>query len=547
MTLSIALVAILVIAAAAGLFARNRASGLRGGGARLNSLPNYHGFYVALWAALPALLFLSIWNPIQTGLVDQAVLASPAGKALPDFDLARDTILTEARQIATGEIEAGFNPESSELAPVYASASARFAAIGGGISIVIALLGAFLSMRRIKVDFRARSSVERWVMGLLLAASLIAILTTLGIVLSLLFESLRFFEKVSPIEFLFGTTWSPQMAIRADQAGSSGAFGSIPLFWGTAFIGAIIAMIVVIPLGLMSAIFLTQYSPPKLRSWLKPILEILAGVPTVVYGYFAALTVAPIVRDFGLSIGISSASSESALAAGLVMGIMIIPFVSSMADDSIAAVPQAMRDGSLAMNFPKDLIVVRAEGPDLGRMVPQDAPHQGVVIEVEPLEELWLADVLAEAPERAVLLVLDQVTDPHNVGAIIRTAAAFGAIGIVTQDRHAPPESGALAKAASGALERVPWVRVVNLARALEEIAEAGFWRIGLAGQATTELKDALGPPRVALVLGAEGPGMRSNTREHCDALAKLPISDAVESLNVSNAAAVALYAASVA
>jgi len=199
------------------------------------------------------------------------------------------------------------------------------------------------------------------------------------------------------------------------------------------------------------------------------------------------------------------------------------------------------------MNFPKDLIVVRAEGPDLGRMVPQDAPHQGVVIEVEPLEELWLADVLAEAPERAVLLVLDQVTDPHNVGAIIRTAAAFGAIGIVTQDRHAPPESGALAKAASGALERVPWVRVVNLARALEEIAEAGFWRIGLAGQATTELKDALGPPRVALVLGAEGPGMRSNTREHCDALAKLPISDAVESLNVSNAAAVALYAASVA
>ena len=157
-------------------------------------------------------------------------------------------------------------------------------------------------------------------------------------------------------------------------------------------------------------------------------------------------------------------------------------------------------------------------------MVPHDAPHQGVVIEVEPLEDIWLADLLAEAPERAVLLVLDQVTDPHNVGAILRSAAAFGAIGIVTQDRHAPPESGALAKAASGALERVPWARVVNLARALEEIAEAGFWRIGLAGEATTELKDALGPQRVALVLGAEGPGMRQNTREHCDALARLPI-----------------------
>ncbi len=349
MTLTIALVAILAIAAIAGLFARNRATGLRGGGVRLNSLPNYHAIYIALWAALPAVLLLAIWAPVQTGLVDQTVLASPAGQQLPDFDLARDTILTEAREIATGQREAGFNPESTELAPIYAAANARYAAIGGGIAIVVALAGAFLSMRRIRVDFRARSGVERWLMGLLLAASLIAILTTLGIVLSLLFESLRFFNLVSPGEFLFGTVWSPQTAIRADQVGSSGSFGSIPLFWGTAFIGAIIAMIVAIPLGLMCAIFLTQYAPTAVRAWLKPILEILAGVPTVVYGYFAALTVAPVVRDFGLAIGISSASSESALAAGLVMGIMIIPFVSSMADDSIAAVPQAMRDGSLAL------------------------------------------------------------------------------------------------------------------------------------------------------------------------------------------------------
>ena len=207
----------------------------------------------------------------------------------------------------------------------------------------------------------------------------------------------------------------------------------------------------------------------------------------------------------------------------------------------------ATREAAAFMNFPKEVPVVMAEAPDLGRMVPHDAPHQGVVIEVEPLEDMWLDDVLTDAPDKATLLVLDQVTDPHNVGAILRSAAAFGVIGIVTQDRHSPPESGALAKAASGALERVPWVRVVNLARTLEEIAEAGFWRIGLAGEATTELKDALGPKRVALVLGAEGPGMRSNTREHCDALAKLPISNTVESLNVSNAAAVALYAASVA
>jgi phosphate transport system permease protein len=190
-------------------------------------------------------------------------------------------------------------------------------------------------------------------MALLVTASLVAILTTFGIVASLLFETLRFFSLVSPAEFLFGTQWSPQIAMRADQAGSSGAFGSVPLFWGTVFIGAIIAMIVAIPLGLMSAIFLTQYAPAKLRSVLKPLLEILAGVPTVVYGYFAALTVAPLIRDFGLAIGISGASSESALAAGLVMGVMIIPFVSSMADDSIAAVPQAMRDGSLALGATK--------------------------------------------------------------------------------------------------------------------------------------------------------------------------------------------------
>jgi 23S rRNA (guanosine2251-2'-O)-methyltransferase len=207
----------------------------------------------------------------------------------------------------------------------------------------------------------------------------------------------------------------------------------------------------------------------------------------------------------------------------------------------------ATAEAAAFMNFPKELPVIRAEAPDLGRMVPNDAPHQGVVIEVEPLEDMWLSDLLGDAPEQAILLVLDQVTDPHNVGAILRSAAAFGVIGIVTQDRHSPPESGALAKAASGALERVPWARVVNLARALEEIGEAGFWRIGLAGEATTDLKDALGPKRVALVLGAEGPGMRPNTRDHCDALARLPISGEMESLNVSNAAAVALYAASVA
>ncbi len=194
--------------------------------------------------------------------------------------------------------------------------------------------------------------------------------------------------------------------------------------------------------------------------------------------------------------------------------------------------------------FPAGVPISFADAADLGRLVPRDAPHQGIVAEVERLPDIWLGDLLDGAPEGRPLLILDQVTDPHNVGAILRSAAAFDALGLVTQDRHAPPESGALAKAASGALETVPWIRVVNLSRALDEIAEAGFWRVGLTGEAEMSLAEALGPSRIALVLGAEGEGMRQNTELHCDALARLPISDRMESLNVSNAAAIALYAA---
>jgi 23S rRNA (guanosine2251-2'-O)-methyltransferase len=194
--------------------------------------------------------------------------------------------------------------------------------------------------------------------------------------------------------------------------------------------------------------------------------------------------------------------------------------------------------------FPSDIPVTYAEVADLGRLVPADAPHQGVVIEVDPLPDIWLGDLLEQGVGNSrPLVVLDQVTDPHNVGAVLRSAAAFDALGLITQDRHAPPESGALARSASGALETVPWVRVVNLARALDEIGEAGFWRIGLTGHAPRTLGAAIGTARVALVLGAEGEGMRQNTEAHCDELAKLPISPKVESLNVSNAAAIALYA----
>ena len=195
-------------------------------------------------------------------------------------------------------------------------------------------------------------------------------------------------------------------------------------------------------------------------------------------------------------------------------------------------------DGEL----PQDFAVEYAAPSDLDRLVSRDAPHQGLVLDCAPLEDVFLDDVLDGDPARPIVL-LDQVTDPHNVGAIMRSAAAFGAAAIVTQDRHAPPEGGVIAKTASGALEILPWVRVVNLARALDDIAEAGYWRLGLAGEAEATLAEALPKGPVALVLGAEGPGMRHNIGQHCDALARLPIGDSVESLNVSNAAAIALYA----
>ena len=202
---------------------------------------------------------------------------------------------------------------------------------------------------------------------------------------------------------------------------------------------------------------------------------------------------------------------------------------------------QAMLDDHDA-ELPASLPVEYAQGADLARLVARDAPHQGLVLDCLPLDDVALDDVLDEADGRT-LVILDQVTDPHNVGAILRSCAAFNVAALITQDRHAPPESGTLAKSASGALEVVPWVRVVNLSRALESIAEAGYWRIGLDGDGNGVFPSAIPTGPVALVLGAEGEGLRHNVTQHCDAIARLPIASAIESLNVSNAAAIALYA----
>lgn len=318
----------------------------RGSSARFSSLPSHFGGYVALWTVLPACLFLAIWASTSPALVTNSVLQDPIAAQLPPPGFDRAAILSEARSLASGNSFGAFNPLAQSLAPAYATAQTRIDWIGTAVALLLAFATGGFAFTRVRPDFRARTRVEFVVMAGLLAASLIAILTTLGIVASLLFESWRFFEIVPITDFLFGTHWSPQVI---DPADPGATLGAVPLFWGTFLIGAVIAMIVAIPFGLMSAIYLTQYATPRARRWMKPILEVLAGVPTVVYGYFAALTVALAVRDLAVSLGITWASSESALAAGLVMGVMIIPFVSSMADDSLAAVPGAMRDGSLAM------------------------------------------------------------------------------------------------------------------------------------------------------------------------------------------------------
>ena len=315
---------------------------------RLTSLPTYHAWYVALWIVLPVLAFVALWGAIAPGLVSQSVLADPAAADLPVFGFERQTILNEARAVATGAAPAVFNSQAAALVEPYRDALSHYNLIGIAVTVLIAFLGGAYAFLRLRPDFAARTKVERIVMSILLGASLVAILTTIGILASLIFETVRFFGMVSPIDFLFGTHWGPDPMANPDNPDPS-RYGAVPLFWGTLFIGAIIAMIVAIPLGLMSAIYLTQYANPRLRKWIKPALEILAGVPTVVYGYFAALTIAPAIRDIALKLGVTNPSTESALAAGLVMGVMIIPFVSSMADDSITAVPQAMRDGSLAM------------------------------------------------------------------------------------------------------------------------------------------------------------------------------------------------------
>lgn len=340
---------LLLLSLAAYQMGRRRAFRLVDGQLRdLHSLPVYYGLYAAMWCVLPALLVLIAWTAFDGAVIAHLVVAQ-LPESLHGGDAGRiNLLLNDIRNVRMGLVAAeNANPAVVSAAQHWDRLQGMAYAALAVVVLVLAVLGAAFTLTRIHPQQRARNAVERLVMVLMMAAASVAILTTLGIVLSVVFESILFFRLVPVTEFLFGTSWSPQMALRADQVGSSGAFGAVPIFVGTALISAI-AMVVAVPIGLLSAIYLSEYAAPSFRSVAKPLLEVLAGIPTVVYGVFAVLVVAPAIRSWGMSLGLDVAS-ESALAAGLVMGVMIIPFVSSLSDDVINAVPQSLRDGAYAL------------------------------------------------------------------------------------------------------------------------------------------------------------------------------------------------------
>ncbi len=341
---------LLLAAVAYGLaFIRSRAVAMPLGGIRnLKALPVYYAARAALWCAIPALIVLGAWATFEGKVIQDMVMASLPAELAPQSAGQASLTLSQISNLAAGKLAPAMVPEgisgAATLLQELREQSSRFKAL---LVILIAVLGGTFAWTRIAPHINARKSVERTLQRLFFVSAAVAILTTIGIVFSVIFETVRFFGKVPVTEFLFGTNWSPQTALRADQVGSEGAFGIIPLFTGTLMISAI-ALLIAVPVGLLSAVYLSEYASGPVRSVVKPLLEMLAGVPTVVYGFFAALTVAPFIRDLALMLGLE-ASSQSALAAGLVMGIMIIPFVSSLSDDVINAVPRSLRDGSLAL------------------------------------------------------------------------------------------------------------------------------------------------------------------------------------------------------
>lgn len=318
---------------------------------RLNSLPYFYGLLTLLWSILPAVALLGLWIIFDASLIE-AIVVHELPEEVRNGDTAElGLVLNQVYNMAY-DANAGVAPEY--LAPAINTVvrlEQQSLWLKNILVLLVMVVGAVVTMSVIRPELKARARVEAIFRAALLICSCIAIVTTLGILLSVLFESIRFFSAVPVTDFLFGLEWSPQGALRADQASAGSSFGAVPLFVGTLLIAGI-AMIIAVPTGLMSAIYLSEYAPKRVRSVVKPLLEILAGVPTVVYGFFAALTVAPFIRDLAVSVGLDqwlNVSSESALAAGLVMGVMIIPFVSSLSDDVLNAVPQSLRDGAYGL------------------------------------------------------------------------------------------------------------------------------------------------------------------------------------------------------
>lgn len=351
MNTSMLLIFALIVMVLAFVLGRKRSIALVGGQAgvrNLNSLPTYYGALTALWCGIPSLVVIVLWVVFDDYFIKQIIIQEmpSSAQALPESELG--LLLNTVSNIALN------NSLSLSAEPYLVAAAQRLNSLQSisqmaltVVFISVAMLLMLISWLRINVKLKARVKVENAFKIILLLCASIAVFTTAGIVFSVVFESIRFFQTVPFFDFVLGLEWSPQMAIRADQVGGSGAFGSVPLFAGTMLISAI-AMLIAVPAGLMAAIYLSEYASPSVRTFVKPALEVLAGVPTVVYGFFAALTVAPYLRETGGMFGLS-VSSESALAAGLVMGVMIIPFVSSLSDDVINAVPQSLRDGSFGL------------------------------------------------------------------------------------------------------------------------------------------------------------------------------------------------------
>tara|TARA_R110000868_G_scaffold120773_5_gene320647 strand:- start:13940 stop:15640 length:1701 start_codon:yes stop_codon:yes gene_type:complete len=539
--ISIVALGLLVMVAGGFYVGRSRAiASVSGATAGLHSLPNYHGYFVAIWTGVPAFFLLALYSVFGSQLVESfavadlqsegasisatleetleadaeyvelnaaaaalaervdglnrdvsalrsargeardpgrleqlrgeqidllnlstsaqdaarlrrqdvvaeigaaAAAAGATDRALAGYELTqaprerRQLFLSDSNRIANGELA---SRDSSQLRAA-AAAISRYHSIlkfsAAALAVLVGMLGLYLTRARISSQFRARNNVERLITIALLISSILAILTTVGIVLSLLFESLRFFSSVPVFDFLFGLQWSPQIAIRADQVGQSGAFGAVPLFAGTAMI-TVIAMLVAVPIGLLSAIYLSEYAGPRFRQTAKPVLEILAGVPTVVYGFFALLAVGPAIRTLFSALGFESVVTQSALSAGLVMGVMIIPFISSLSDDVINAVPQSLRDGSFAMGATRSetitqivmpaalpgivgavlLAVSRAVGET---MIVVMAAGQGANLTANPLESVTTITV-----QIVMLLTGDQEFDSP------KTLSAF-ALGLV--------------------------------------------------------------------------------------------------------------------